>query len=951
MAINKNRVMEAAQKFVEKGQLDKAIKEYSKIVEEDAKDVRVWLKLGDLHARKGSKLEATDTYLRVAQYYGDQGFYLKAVAVYKQVLKLDPRLIDVNVRLAEVYRQLGLLSDAMQQYELVAAFYHREGRSREALATIRELVELDPDNVATRIKLAELYSKEQMVPEAVAEFGRAADYLRTHGRMDDFIKVAERLVWHQPDNHALNRELAGLYLKRNDPRHALQKLQACFKADARDVDTLALLASAFLALDQKQKTVSVWKELARVYAENQQGPQSVEVQRRILSLVPDDADALAAVGGRQAVGTGSTRAIAGNAAPAAPAPAGRVVTPIGSEPGERGPVPRVAVPAGGAGAPRGGTMPPLEAAPLVTMKGRRSAEVADAGVASTPTGPAVPMGPVAARPAGVATPIGRAPVPVRDDDAVAIEVDEEVDRTTRSPEPTVEATLDAALEPMRSRALEGEGDEAIAKLLGETDVYIKYGIRERAITHLGKVLALDADNLDARERLKDVYLSLGRKGEAAAELAKLVELTAAVDAAQAAGYLAELRPLDANTAAALEGRHGLRVAGSEGGAGGAGHDGEFDSLDSVDVVIEGPSVSAPPRGLAAARAVAGTAAGGPELDDGTEVRTAVGGAPEGTMEVDPADISIVVGDDPALGDDAAPDVGFDAGGATAGGADLTTDVATETGVPAPVEAPGSARSASGTLEDDLDEADFFVTQGLVDEARAILVELLRRHPGHPLIEAKLRDIAAIEAAPATLRPGSREAEGAAADGTTIASVSQSVPVPEGPRRVIARPLGEADADTHYDLGLAYKEMGLLEEAIKEFERVRDTPGRTVQCHLMIGLCHIERGKLPDAVEEFKGGLYVDGITERESLALYYELGAAYEALGDEREAVYYYDKVAKRDPRFRDVARRLDHLHGRAALAPGNGARERREPGRVGNDSTDEEMRSALDSLLGEGEA
>src|ERR1051325_8148360 len=101
MAINKNRLMEAAQKFVEKGQTDKAIKEYLKVVEEDAKDVRVWLKIGDLYAKKNDKDKAPETYLRVAEFYGEQGFYLKAVAVYKQVLKLDPRLIQVNIKLAE----------------------------------------------------------------------------------------------------------------------------------------------------------------------------------------------------------------------------------------------------------------------------------------------------------------------------------------------------------------------------------------------------------------------------------------------------------------------------------------------------------------------------------------------------------------------------------------------------------------------------------------------------------------------------------------------------------------------------------------------------------------------------------------------------------------------------------------------------------------------------------
>ena len=59
MAINKNKLMDAARKARDKGQVDKAIKEYLKIVKEDPKDVRVWLKIGDLYAKKGEKNEAT----------------------------------------------------------------------------------------------------------------------------------------------------------------------------------------------------------------------------------------------------------------------------------------------------------------------------------------------------------------------------------------------------------------------------------------------------------------------------------------------------------------------------------------------------------------------------------------------------------------------------------------------------------------------------------------------------------------------------------------------------------------------------------------------------------------------------------------------------------------------------------------------------------------------------
>src|SRR5262245_3775239 len=203
--------------------------------------------------------------------------------------------------------------DAMQHFENVAAHFHREGNTKEALATVKKLVDLDPENIATRIKLAELYSKEGLVEDAASEFAVACEQLRRQGRQDDFIKVAERLLWHKPDNHGLNRELAGLYLRRNDPRRALQKLQACFKADPRDVDTLALLAQAFQALEQKAKTVSVLKELARVHVENKQRDRAVEVYRKILEFFPNDGDSL------QFLGPGA--APSPRTPPPAPAPA------------------------------------------------------------------------------------------------------------------------------------------------------------------------------------------------------------------------------------------------------------------------------------------------------------------------------------------------------------------------------------------------------------------------------------------------------------------------------------------------------------------------------------------------------------------------------------------------------------------------------------------------------
>jgi tetratricopeptide (TPR) repeat protein len=126
-----------------------------------------------------------------------------------------------------------------------------------------------------------------------------------------------------------------------------------------------------------------------------------------------------------------------------------------------------------------------------------------------------------------------------------------------------------------------------------------------------------------------------------------------------------------------------------------------------------------------------------------------------------------------------------------------------------------------------------------------------------------------------------------------------------PSVVLEKPVEDDDADTHFDLGLAYKEMGLYGEAILAFDKVMSAPGREVQCRLMIGLCHREQNNLSEAINQFKAALYVDGIGAAEKFDLYYEIGSTYEGLQDPQEALYYYEMVHKKQPDYRDVAERV----------------------------------------------
>ena len=153
MAVDKNKIIAEATKLVQKGAFDKAIKTYEKILAEDPKDVRVVLKIGELYQKLRDDKAAAEAFKRVADIYTDQGFFLKAVAVFKQASKLDPDDLRVNEKLAQLNQQLGLMSDAMSQLQLVAAAYEKAGDGARLLDVLKRMVELDPDNIASSIKL------------------------------------------------------------------------------------------------------------------------------------------------------------------------------------------------------------------------------------------------------------------------------------------------------------------------------------------------------------------------------------------------------------------------------------------------------------------------------------------------------------------------------------------------------------------------------------------------------------------------------------------------------------------------------------------------------------------------------------------------------------------------------------------------------------------------------
>jgi tetratricopeptide (TPR) repeat protein len=196
---NKQKVLSAAEKFVQQGKMQNAIAEYEKITKADPKDLTVTNTVGDLYARLGENDKAVDCFKNVGDAYATQGFTVKAIAMYKKLTKIKSSLESV-LRLAELYTQQGLFNDARAQYLQVAEEFLKAGELEQAVRIFQKTLEMDPDNTAMRMKLAEVYTRLGKKKEAWQIFAAAAENLRSKGLLDQTEEILNKMLKLDPAN-------------------------------------------------------------------------------------------------------------------------------------------------------------------------------------------------------------------------------------------------------------------------------------------------------------------------------------------------------------------------------------------------------------------------------------------------------------------------------------------------------------------------------------------------------------------------------------------------------------------------------------------------------------------------------------------------------------------------------------------------------------------------------
>jgi tetratricopeptide (TPR) repeat protein len=801
----KDKHLAAAQKYLERGSFEKALAMFKEAVKEDPKDTRTWLRMAEVHVRLGQNDKATEVYQKTVDLYVEQGFFQRAVAVYKNIIKLSPDHIEARLKLADVFRQLGLLSDAVQQLEQAAVLFQKANRVPEALTALKQIIDINPEQPNPRIRYAEMASQAGAAKEAAAEFAEAAKLVKAQGRIDEFLRVAERLLHNDPQNHDMALEVATKYLEHNNARAALPHLKSVFEARPRDLQVLDLLARVFDHLGQPHRTLPVLKELARVYAEAGRISERNQAAQRALAMDPNDAEM------REMLGKGP----------------GTVSKQQAPQSGSR------------------------SVAPSLTTSG-------------TP----LPTSGPAKRPSAITFSEMDVPPALRNR------------YVTTTPAEPLPASMSERINIASGMVEKADDDVEVKRILAEADVFVKYGLVDRAADHLRRVFEHVPTHQGAHERLAAVLEQLGRKAEAAAEYETLAQHVLASKPQNAANYARKALALNPSARRATE------VLAEAGGAIPTSQ--EYEALVSEDLPEQTPE---PDRvGSDEIELLAETTSSG-EFDttDGGQVPASDKAATDGGGAVSSEY------DDYAL---------EDLGSTQVSGPTLSGPGKQDTDASAPK--PNQSGSDDAFLAE-LEQVDFFIEQGLIDEATAMLDELEAKMPGHILIADRREKLAGFGHDAAT----SQGAVPALAHDTAGPARSAAPPSPP-PADLGGGTKEKHDANTLVDLGIMEKTMERYQVAIAHFRAAAADPKREVFALSMIGECHEALGDSAEAIRCYQDALKRPTATAAEATQLYFQLGNVFYNLGDHSEALYYFERVLKRDPNFHDITRKLAEVKAHA---------------------------------------
>jgi tetratricopeptide (TPR) repeat protein len=837
---NRDQILQGAEKLLVKGKLDSALKEYLRVLEENPKDISTLNKVGDLYVRINRPADSIPFFTRIADFYAKDGFFLKAIAIYKKINKIDPARLEVYEQLADLYHKQGLTQDARSQYQVLADHYSKNNRPEEAIGAYKKMATVDPGDLKIQARLADLYRANRQINHAVAQYGVIGAALLERGAHDEATAVLQKALELVPGDLDIQKKLVRAMLAQKNSAGAI----AILKKAPPWADGLALLAEARFETGEPAEAIQAAEQGLALDPAN----EACRIQLSRIRLAQGNVDA--------AFGAILPAVDAAMAAKDFSRATAHVSPILEAAPAHRGGLTRMAEvrEAEGKGA---------EAAALWLLAAREAERDADLAAALDQYRRVVRLSPGDAEAAARLREL--APSPAEEvSPEIEVEIEEDAAPTPAAPlrgsspaipiPPQTDAMPAAPPSIAPAAAAPTSEEREIETLVVEAEVFARYGLADKAVERLRTLVRRRPDLLRARERMVELMAESQNPALAqeADELAQVHE-----------------RAGRATEAEALRRRYGIVAP----------------AADQPPAVAAPAPAPAPPPAPAALAPPAAPAHAESAFDEfGLEAAL-----PEAHEVVEPA---------------ALPEASEEFGS----GAFNTAEAAV------PPEPSRPTASIAFTAPADPEFVSYEELGSLLEEEMQKAGETPGAEDSGP---APVLDEQSLFADEQQFFNLAEELE---------KELSDEAPVPEAPtmagpegevsleeifrefKKGVEQQLSAEDYETHFNLGIAYKEMGLTDEAIGEFQLASKDPARMVECCSMLGLCFLEKGMPQLAVKWYRKGLEATDIKEVETVGLLYDLGCVYQDTGDLELAYRTFLEVYGLNTNYRDVVNRVKEL-------------------------------------------
>lgn len=924
-ADNRVKLQKEAEKLMFLGKTSQAIGEYLKIIRDYPEDVLTLNTVGDLYLSIGKKADANICFKKVADNYVRNNFFLKAIAVYRKILRTDSDNLEVNQAIASLLERQGLSLDACHQYLHLVQLYEKTGNTDKILQAYKKIVDLDPANSSIQKKLAEVFlaGKDddkgcEHLLHAARSLSKSGDFAAARDCYDRVIQIAplnldalkgfmkccsrtgnasavlDRLdasVKLDPDNLDIKEMLGEAQLEAGNPETAAEILQTVISADESRYECLIPVMEKLIDLEKCDAASDLLDLLTPMLITNRRTDLAIQYSKQILQhreLHIPTMNKLAALHLTEGNLPDHLEVL-------------DRITDFYIE--EKNPV---------------AALEYLEKILQVDPESQKHLDLHKVAFEDAyPDTPYVP------------------------------------------PEPPAELHPESRSSEALQKA-EGQTEDTPESIV-EADLLINYGMKEKALGLLQNLEASDPKDKRVRTRLLKLYKEEGRLTEAAEQSLLLAALyRKSNDEETVEKYLAEAKQLDPDLVererdlAQFAKKKGIKSLDGSEREGDLGLDAEVDLSDDLLDIFFAEKKDDLPEGLtdmpsAPHELESGYAEGIPRSapTQSTEEKLQevdfyirLGFRDEALNKLN--EIAKISPDNPELPQrfeklkelEASEDPDSERTDrsspkqSTAAEDTDTEDVQTFEDL----DIDSAIDAFCGTSSDSEagDESADFSSLELQENATGFEIWNSSDNHGKPPLEKSEASPESADFSSISLQDISREFGTSGSDDSkdknskedpaeiaeSVVSVDNAMfsDLIEEVRALNEQELQRENFEDHFSLGTAYRDMELIEEAVKEFQtalRIAEyekDSRKLIQCCGMLSTCFIKKGMPRSALRWCQTGLNVNHITQQEALALRYDMGMSHTLEGNPDLALECFDQIFSTDPGYRDVALKIDEI-------------------------------------------